>query len=61
MKKGSDDIPTGTVAGTRPKKSTTVDPDVAASGVGVALRSAFQATVQEDVPQQLLDLLRRLD
>ena len=29
--------------------------------VGAALRNAFQATVEEDVPQELLDLLRRLD
>jgi hypothetical protein len=29
--------------------------------VGAALRNAFQAAVEEDVPQELLDLLRRLD
>ena len=31
------------------------------SDVGVALRRAFQAAVNEDVPQEMLDLLRRLD
>jgi len=29
--------------------------------IGLALRNAFQAAVDEDVPQELLDLLRRLD
>ena len=29
--------------------------------VGTALRQAFQATVQEEIPDELLDLLRRLD
>lgn len=29
--------------------------------VGAALRNAFQAAVQEDIPQEMLDLLRRLD
>lgn len=37
-------------------------PDATASSdVGVALRNAFQAAVEEDVPNELLDLLRRLD
>ena len=37
-------------------------PDAAASSdVGAALRNAFQAAVDEDVPNELLDLLRRLD
>jgi hypothetical protein len=29
--------------------------------VGTALRDAFRATVDEDIPTELLDLLRRLD
>ncbi len=29
--------------------------------VGTALRNAFQSAVEEDVPQAMLDLLRRLD
>ncbi|MES2288216.1 MAG: NepR family anti-sigma factor [Pseudomonadota bacterium] len=29
--------------------------------VGAALRKAFQSAVEEDVPDELLDLLRRLD
>ena len=29
--------------------------------IGTALRNAFQATVEEDVPDEMLDLLRRLD
>lgn len=29
--------------------------------VGTALRDAFRATVDEDVPLEMLDLLRRLD
>jgi Anti-sigma factor NepR len=29
--------------------------------VGVALRQAFQAAVNEEVPDELLELLRRLD
>lgn len=29
--------------------------------VGTALRDAFRATVDEDVPAEMLDLLRRLD
>ena len=33
----------------------------ASSDVGAALRNAFQAAVEEDVPNELLDLLRRLD
>ncbi|MFM9828459.1 MAG: NepR family anti-sigma factor [Sphingomonas sp.] len=28
---------------------------------GVALRSAYQAMVDEDIPQELLDLLSKLD
>ena len=37
-------------------------PDPAgASDVGAALRGAFQAAVEEDIPNELLDLLRRLD
>jgi len=29
--------------------------------VGTALRNAFRATVEEDIPIEMLDLLRRLD
>jgi hypothetical protein len=29
--------------------------------VGTALRNAFRATVEEDIPAEMLDLLRRLD
>jgi hypothetical protein len=29
--------------------------------VGTALRNAFRATVEEDIPSEMLDLLRRLD
>jgi hypothetical protein len=29
--------------------------------VGAALRNAFQATVEEAIPSEMLDLLRRLD
>ena len=38
----------------KPAKSSQAD-------VGIALRQAFQAAVNEDVPDELLDLLRRLD
>ena len=38
----------------KPAKSAQAD-------VGIALRQAFQAAVNEDVPDELLDLLRRLD
>lgn len=31
------------------------------SDVGAALRNAFRATVDEEVPNEMLDLLRRLD
>lgn len=31
------------------------------SDVGAALRNAFRATVDEDIPDEMLDLLRRLD
>lgn len=30
-------------------------------GTGAALRSAYQAMVDEDIPQELLDLLNKLD
>jgi hypothetical protein len=43
----------GTVAG---RKSASSPADV-----GAALRKAFQSAVEEDVPDDLLDLLRRLD
>lgn len=33
----------------------------AQADVGMVLRQAFQATVNEEVPDELLDLLRRLD
>lgn len=42
--------------GQKVKRSTPAGGDV-----GAALRNAFQATVEEDVPAELLDLLRRLD
>ena len=29
--------------------------------VGAALRNAFRATVDEEIPNEMLDLLRRLD
>jgi len=35
--------------------------DSGAADVGAALRNAFKAAVDEDVPDELLDLLRRLD
>lgn len=38
----------------KPAKSAQAD-------VGIALRQAFQAAVNEEVPDELLDLLRRLD
>jgi hypothetical protein len=38
----------------KPVKSSQAD-------VGIALREAFQAAVNEEVPDELLDLLRRLD
>lgn len=35
--------------------------DAGTADVGAALRNAFQTAVDEDVPAELLDLLRRLD
>lgn len=31
------------------------------AGLGVALRTAYQQTVEEDIPAEMLDLLKRLD
>ena len=36
-------------------------PKAAQGDVGTALRNAFRATVEEDIPAEMLDLLRRLD
>ena len=36
-------------------------PKAAPADVGTALRNAFRATVDEDIPAAMLDLLRRLD
>jgi hypothetical protein len=36
-------------------------PKTGAGDVGTALRNAFRATVEEDIPSEMLDLLRRLD
>lgn len=36
-------------------------PKAAPADVGTALRNAFRATVEEDIPAEMLDLLRRLD
>lgn len=36
-------------------------PKAAPGDVGTALRNAFRATVEEDIPAEMLDLLRRLD
>lgn len=47
--------------GANEKVTKPVPDPAAASDVGAALRNAFQAAVEEDVPDELLDLLRRLD
>jgi len=40
----------------------TTDADSASSGdIGAALRSAYQATVNEEIPSEMLDLLGKLD
>ena len=36
-------------------------PKAAQGDVGTAPRNAFRATVEEDIPAEMLDLLRRLD
>lgn len=36
-------------------------PKSGSNDVGAALRNAFRATVDEDIPAEMLDLLRRLD
>lgn len=47
----------------QPKSAATAKAGSASSpsDVGAALRKAFQSAVEEDVPDELLDLLRRLD
>ena len=47
--------------GVREKAENPAPNPAGASDVGAALRHAFQAAVEEDVPNELLDLLRRLD
>ena len=49
--------------GKKPTVGTAADTkrDAGAADVGAALRNAFQSAVDEDVPSELLDLLRRLD
>lgn len=44
-----------------PSGTSTKRTSLPARDVGMALRKAFEATVEEDVPNELLDLLRRLD
>ena len=40
----------------------TAEADSASSGdIGAALRSAYQATVNEEIPAEMLDLLGKLD
>ena len=54
---------------TRPPKTKTKaggiapprTPRAPASDVGTALRSAYQRTLQEDIPPEMLDLLGKLD
>ena len=48
-------MPTGNAKRPRP------DAVVGDANVGQALRSAYQRTVNEDVPSDLLDLLGKLD
>ncbi|MEP6785589.1 MAG: NepR family anti-sigma factor [Sphingomonadales bacterium] len=47
--------------GQQPKSGRPKPPMSSPSDVGSALRKAFQSAVEEDVPDELLDLLRRLD
>lgn len=42
-------------------KAEPSEPKAAPADVGTALRNAFRATVEEDIPAEMLDLLRRLD
>ncbi|UVO54448.1 hypothetical protein [Sphingomonas sp. SUN039] len=44
-----------------PARAASSAPKAASGDVGVALRNAFRATVDEDIPNEMLDLLRRLD
>jgi len=48
--------PSGSVAGGTVEPAHPVPHDV-----GTALRNAFRATVDEEIPIEMLDLLRRLD
>jgi Anti-sigma factor NepR len=41
--------------------STRSSPKSVTGDVGTALRDAFRATVDEEIPSEMLDLLRRLD
>ena len=43
-----------------PRPQPKTKSDDAAGDVGAALQNAFQATVEEPIPQDLLDLLNRL-
>ena len=45
---------------TKPSRRKRTDPMRDAS-VGAALRSAYTATVNEEIPAEFLDLLRKLD
>jgi len=44
-----------------PKGKKAAAPNSEPNDVGTALRNAFRATVEEDIPSEMLDLLRRLD
>ena len=54
-----DNLETGNSAAL-PKRGSSA-PKAAPGDVGTALRNAFRATVEEDIPAEMLDLLRRLD
>ena len=56
LKTSKDDRTPGPSSGQRAKS-----PGDGQADVGKALRNAFQATVDEKIPDELLDLLRRLD
>lgn len=55
-------VSSGAKKKTPPNESKTdkTDPKVARKGVADALRSAYQETVNEEVPQDLLNLLGKL-
>lgn len=56
--KGSPDQASSTGAGGVSKSG---NPKSSSNDVGAALRNAFRATVDEEIPNEMLDLLRRLD